>query len=369
MVKREDSTNGNNGTYGKERVENFPFVPLFPFVPVSLFLFALALTSVFFPAAHAGAAWQGGGFTVFGRVSLPDGRPATRVKVKLDGARGLTQETLSDDQGNYEFRGMTAGRYRMSATNPNDPEQYSDRAESDTTRAYSNRLQIDIYLRLPLHSNREKPNPGTLNVAEATQNIPKPARQAYEKGLKFQKENQADKALASFNQALELYPDYFQALTDRANLFMQYNKLTESLADFDRALQINPKYSPALRGAGYCNIQLRKYEEAIVQLEKSITYEPKVPLTHMLLGYANLSLNRYEVAKQSLQQALKLGADNAPRARVYLAEVLAHEGKFKEAADEIRTYLRLKPNAADAESLHKLENDWRARSKAVKDKQ
>jgi hypothetical protein len=49
--------------------------------------------------------------------------------------------------------------------------------------------------------------------------------------------------------------------------------------------------------------------------------------------------------------------------------VLAHEGKFKEAADEIRTYLRLKPDAADAESLHKLENDWRARSKAVKDKQ
>jgi tetratricopeptide (TPR) repeat protein len=279
------------------------------------------------------------------------------------------QETLSDDQGNYEFRGMIAGRYRMIATNPNDPEQYSERAESDTTRAYSNRLQIDIYLRQPLHSSKEKPNPGTLNIVEATQEIPKQARQAYEKGLKFQKDNQAEKALASFNQAIEIYPEYFQALTDRGNLLMQYNKLPESLTDFERALQINPKYSPALRGAAYCNIQHRKYEQAIVQLEKSIAYEPKIPLTHMLLGYAYLSLNRYDEAKQALQQALKLGADNVARARVYLAEVYAHEQKFKEAADEIRAYLRLRPDAADAESLRRLESDWRGRSKTGKDKQ
>ena len=302
-----------------------------------------------------------GNFVVFGRVSLPDGKPAARVKVKLDGSRGLTLETQTDDQGNYEFRGMGPGRYHMSATNLNAPEQYSDPAISDTTRAYSNRLQIDIYLRLPLHSNKEEGKPGMLNVREATQNIPKPARQAYEQGIRYQKENQSDKALQSFNQALQTYPEYLQALTDRGNLFMQLNKLTEALADFEHALQINDKHSPALRGAGYCNIQQRKYEEAIGQLEKSLLYEPKIALTHMLLGYANLSLNRYEQAKILLQQALKLGGDNVARARVYLAQVLAYEQNYKEAADEIRNYLRLRPDAADADYLRKLETDWRAR--------
>jgi tetratricopeptide (TPR) repeat protein len=323
---------------------------------------ALTLILAFFSASSSVAFWQGN-FVVFGRVSLPDGKPAARVKVKLDGARGLTLEKLTDDQGNYEFRGMGAGRYQMSAINPEDPEQFSNPAISDTTRAYSNRLQIDIYLRLPLHSNKEQSKPGTLNVSEATQNIPKPARQAYDKGLRLQKENQTEKALASFNQALDIYPEYFQALTDRGNLHMQQNKLAEAMADFERALQINKQYSPALRGAGYCNIQQRKYEEAIGQLEKSLIYEPKIALTHMLLGYANLSLNRYEQAKGELQQALKLGSDSVVRARVYLAEVFAHEQKFKEAADEIRTYLRIRPAAPDAESLRKLEADWRARGK------
>ncbi len=312
--------------------------------------------------AQQGAIVPNSGFVVFGRVSLPDGKPAARVKVYLE-TRGVTRDTLTDDQGNYEIRGLTTGRYRMTAVNPNDSTMYTDPVESDSTRGYSNRLQINIYLRLPLHASKDGSKAGTLNAIEASQNIPKPARQAYEQGLKFQKGNQPEKALENFGQAIELYPEYFQALTERGNLLMQHNKLSEALTDFERALQINGKYSPALRGAGYCNIQQRKYTEAVEQLEKSLTIEPNIPLTHMLIGYANLSLNRYEEARLSLQQALKLGAQTVVRARVYLAEVFAHEQKFKEAADEIRTYLALKPDAADADNLRKLESEWRARSK------
>lgn len=307
-----------------------------------------------------------GAFLVFGRVYLPDGRAASRVKVYLEMTNGLNREMLSDDGGNYEFRGISAGRYRVKATNPEAPEQFSNPAESDSTRAYANRVQIDIYLRLPLHSEQRDPKPGTVSAAEATQQIPKAARQAYERGLKLQKENQPGGALDQFNQAITLYPDYFQALTERANLAMGRNQLAEAAADFERALKLNPDYSPALRGAGYCNLQQRNYEAAINQLEKSLLREPKVALTQMLLGYAYLALNRYDQARAPLEQALKLGAENVARARVYLAEVLAHEGKFKEAADAVRAYLQVKPDASDAAHLKKLEADWRAQSKAAK---
>src|SRR5262249_55588011 len=88
----------------------------------------LALLSI--PASIAASAiWQGGGVTVFGRVSLPNGQPAARVKVFIETTNGLKRDTLSDDQGNYEFRGMSNGRYRLSATNPDEPKQYSEPAE------------------------------------------------------------------------------------------------------------------------------------------------------------------------------------------------------------------------------------------------
>ncbi len=304
-----------------------------------------------------------GPITIFGRVTLPDGQPAPRARVRVEMNNGYNREIICDDQGRYEMRGVLTGRYHLFATNPDAPEQFSERAESDSTRAYANRLQVDLFLRLPLHGKKEGGKPGTVSLAEAAQNIPKPARQAYEQGIKLQKENQAEKALAQFNRAIELYPDYFQAFTERGNLQMQLNRLPEAQADFARAMALNEKYPPALRGMGYCQIQQRKFVEAVANLEKSYALEPNVALTLLLLGYGNLSLNRYEAARQSLQQALKLNPETAARAHVYLAEVYANEGRFKEAADEIRAYLRVKPGAPDAASLQKMEADWRARAK------
>ena len=65
--------------------------------------------------------------------------------------------------------------------------------------------------------------------------------------------------------------------------------------------------------------------------------------------------------------AVTMGPESAVRAHIHLAEIFAQEQKFKEAADEIRAYLKAKPDAADAASLRKMEEDWRARSK--KDRQ
>lgn len=307
-----------------------------------------------------------GNITIFGRVVLPNGEPASRAHVKVVMSSGFNREVITDDQGRYEMQGILAGRYQLFATNPDAPEQVSERAESDSTRSYANRLQIDLYLRLPMHSGKREAKPGTVNVAEAAQNIPKPARKAYDQGMKLQKENQAEKALIAFNQAIELYPEYFQALTERANLLMQQNKLREAETDFNQALKFNAKYPSALRGIGYCQIQQKMFAVALGNLEKSYALEPNVPLTLLLLGYANLSLDRYEEARQCLQQALKIGPEVAARAHVYLAEVYAHEQKFKEAADEIRAYLKAKPDAADAASLRKMETDWRARGKGAK---
>jgi tetratricopeptide (TPR) repeat protein len=306
-----------------------------------------------------------GTFIVFGRVSLPDGRPAYRVKVYVEGSSGFNRDTISDDSGNYEFRGLTSGRYRVSAKNPDVPEQYSDPAESDTTRAYNNRLQINVSLRLPMHGEKGV-KPGTVSVTDAAQSIPRQARRNYDQGVRFQKENQPDKAMVEFNHAIELYPDYFQALTDRAQLYMSRNQLAEAEADFNRSLKINEKYAPSLRGAGYCQIQQRKFEDAVATLEKAIALEPGVALSHMLLGYANLSLNKYDEAATALQQAIKLSPQSAARAHVYLAEVYSHENKYKEAADEIRVYLQAKPDAADAAKLQEMEKQWRAQAKAPK---
>jgi tetratricopeptide (TPR) repeat protein len=307
----------------------------------------------------------GPGFIVFGRVYLPNGKPALRVKVYLEMPNGLSRYIPCDDDGNYEFRGMPGGRYKVKAVNPDAPDQYSNPAESDSTRAYANRVQVDVYLRLPIKHPIENAKPEVIHIAEASQDIPKSARKAFEQGLKLQKENQSDQALAQFNQAIEQYPAYFQALTERGSLRMARNQLNEAAADFIAALKHNEKYVLALRGLGYCQLQQKHYDAALANLENAYKLAPQVGLTLMLLGYANLSVERYEPARECLTESLRLDPQGAARAHVYLAEILAHEQKFKEAAEEIQTYLKANPQAADAAALKALAAKWRERSMSV----
>lgn len=329
---------------------------------LSLISGALLITCLFANRTHAQLPPSGGGgILVFGRVYLPDGKPASKAKVYIEASSGMTREAITDDGGNYEFRGITTGRYRVKATNPTAPGQYSDPAESDNTRSYANRVHIDVYLRLPLTEQKQNLNPGVISADDAT--IPKAARKAYEQGMKLQKDKRWQDALAQFNEAIQLYPNYFQALTERGDLLMQNNNLAEAEADFARALQLNAKYAPAWRSIGYCQIQQKKFAAAVTNLENAFVLEPNAPLTLLLLGYGNLSLNRYEPAKQCLQEALRLDATSAARAHVYLGEIFAHEQKFKEAADAIQQYLKLKPDAADARQLKELESQWRGKAK------
>lgn len=303
----------------------------------------------------------GGGFVIFGRVSMPDGQPAARVVVQIEGGRGLHNDTRTDEQGRYEFMTIPGGRYHLKASHPGDETLYTDSAEADTSRAGSNRLQVPLFFRRT-EKPRPKVNPGTVNAAEASQNIPSRARKAFEDGLRLGKEKKIEEALKSFNEAIELYPGYFQALTERGNLLLQRNQLMEAATDYDRALKITDKYAPALRGMGLCLLQSQHLAEAAEALSRAATIEPDEATTHMFLGFAQLGLRQHHLAEASLQKALKLDTVRAVRARAYLADLYASENRFAEAVSELQAYLAAQPNTPDAARLKAMEAEWRAKA-------
>jgi tetratricopeptide (TPR) repeat protein len=322
-----------------------------------------------------GWGWQGG-LVVFGRVYQPDGQPAVRAKVRIEIVNGFWREVWSDDQGKFEFRAIPAGRYRLAATNPEVAEQFSEPAESDSTRSFANRLQVDLYLRLPVKVGDGGRPPGgssiLVSVEEAGQKIPGGARKAYEQGMKLQRENEPVKALLQFDRAIEIFPGYYQALTERGNVRMARGLLSEAAGDFEQALRLNARYALALRGLGYCQLQQRQFEAAIVSLEKAYAAAPEVPLTLVLLGYGNMLLDRIGLARQCFVEALRLDEKAAARAHVYLGEIEAKEGNYAAAAEQVRLYLSINTGGAggtetaDTGALRQREEEWRQKAKSAK---
>jgi tetratricopeptide (TPR) repeat protein len=307
-----------------------------------------------------GAAQQQG-MTVTGSVWLPDGKPAHRVKVRLTGRTGVGIDVMTDTSGRYETT-LPFGRYRAAAFNPQSPEQFTDPVEFEGNRANS-RLVVHLFLRLPDMPARREARPNVVSVAEASQNIPKEARTAYKDGVKLRERKQNDKALVSLSRAIELYPGYFQALTERGEVHVNLGQITEAAQDFDAAIGFNKDYEPALRGAGFCRLEQQKYSEAIEFFERAILIDPSRPQSHLFLGAANLVVGRAEPAKTALIEALRLDPEEAAAAHIYLSNLYASEQRYKEAADELKKYLSARPNAPDAPRLKLRESELRKLAK------
>ncbi len=298
--------------------------------------------------------------TIYVQVSLPNGRPAGGALVTLKPNSGVPRKAFANDSGRLEFAEMPDGQYTLTATSVSDPNLISDSVETNPSRTANGNLTVQLLLRdRSDHSKRVKP--GVIRAGENEQRIPKEARKAFNEGLKFKANDEPLKALDSFNRAVELYPEYYQAFSERGDVNVSQRKLEEAAADFDRALKINAYYEPALRGSGYCKLEKKEFADAIEFFEKSISADPNNANTNLLLGIANLELDRREEAKQALLKALSF-TPPAIRAHIYLANVYAKDHLYQQAADELQKYLEAEPMAPDRSNLKSIESQWRAKA-------
>lgn len=303
-------------------------------------------------------------FTIYGRVNLPNGEPASRVIVKIASASGLDRQVFTDDMGRYEVRDLPRGRYFLTGINPAATNQFTDAVEADTARSMSGRLLIHIYFRIRTEPGKpDIPDSPVVSLKEFAQEVPKEAKKFFEQGRQQSAKGQLDRALKSFSRSIEIFPAYFQARAERGHLLIAQGQPAEAAREFDQALEINPHYEPSLRGSGYCKFQEGKFAESVEYLERAIALESDVAMSHLFLGVARLALGHIQLAEAALKDALRLDATASARARVHLANLYLQQNQLEKAAEELRTYLAAVPNAPDAAKLRALEEQLRSKIK------
>jgi len=298
-------------------------------------------------------------YRVFGQVYLPDGKPAAAVTVQITASSGYSAQTVSNDQGKYEFDSLPSGRYRLTASDPARPEMQVEPTDTDVSRAPGLQVMVHLFFRAIADAPVTPPERPVVSVPEMAQRVPKDAEKALEKALEQRRKGQIGAATQSINKALAIFPSYFQALTVRGELSIRQGKMADALADFSEALKMNPDFEPALRGSGFCKLQQRNVAEAAFDLERALKLNPLDSDAHLYFGIATLALDRRTDARNSLEQALQLAPAGAVTARIYLANLNALEGHYGAAADEMSKYLTAQPDAPNAERLKAQEAQWR----------
>lgn len=177
---------------------------------------------------------------------------------------------------------------RAIALNPQLAELYFNRAAvSNGAGSFACREQTsiddDITDKLPLnnaafyrHRARERTNEGKPKAAISDYTnaiaLSPTAHALYQRGLLYLSLGQSEQALADFDGAIDLSPDYGVVYSDRAQLRLRNNDLQGALADIEQAANLSPNLKQEIH-ATRCLIHfaMGHREQALADFEQLIT--------------------------------------------------------------------------------------------------
>lgn len=155
------------------------------------------------------------------------------------------------------------------------------------------------------------------------------------------------RAVALFDQALQLDPRSFAAHNNRGNALLALGQPAAAAESYAAAIALEPKHAPTHNNRGKALFALGQHEAAIASHEAAIELKPDYAAAHLDRAVALLAAARNEDALISLEKAIVLAPGNA--AAWYLRGSAQYGlGRFEAALQSYDRALALKPGDARA---------------------
>lgn len=345
--------------------------PLRAYRQVLPILFALLLPVTIYSQGNGrSTVGTGGSHAIQGYVFFPSGRRAEGViRVKLESYTYGELSLVADSSGGFVFSALAPGNYTVVVTAGDEYEISREGVfiDSDVNLSRSGipvmktsrRYTVMITLQLKRNSaNHAK----TSVVSAALAEVPEEARSLYEKGLELAKAGDSPKAIESLRAAISLFPKFPLALNELGVQYLKLGQALKAVEPLKEAAKLSPgAFTPKLN-LGVALLELQQFAEAETQLREALKQNEAAVTAHMYLGITLTRLRNYNEAEKELLRAIELGGNQLGLAHRYLGGIYWGKSEYGRAADEFEAYLRLMPNAQDADRVRKTIKELRSKS-------
>ena len=339
---------------------------------ISLVVIALWLA----PAAVLGqgsgrdSTGTGGNHIIAGKIFFPSGRRAEgTIQVKLQSFGAGEMSTMADASGAFTFTSLSPGNYTV-VINAGDNYEIAREAVTIDSDLNLSRSGITLnpgtrrYTVMVTLQNKANNHTKASVVNAALAEVTPEARALYEKGLEFAKAGDSVKAIENLKSALALFPKFPLALNEIGVQYLRLGQPGNAVEPLRLATQFSPDAASPKLNLGIALLDTKKFSEAETKLRTALRIAA-TPATHMYLGLTLYYLHNHAEAEKELKSAIESSGDQLNIAHYYLGGLywklgnelnpdLDHERQLREyrrAADELETYLRLTPEAPDAERV------------------
>lgn len=302
-------------------------------------------------------------FTIIGTVRNRAGQIVTNVRVTIIDENFQTVHTGFVTPSGFRLDKVRQGRYTIRIETSGTPyEEQSQALELQALRKAGGGSEVWPVEFILKYKKGEGPPANTSPVF--AQDVPKAARSEYERGTNHLKGSKTDQGIASLKKAVELFPDYFDALELLGMEYVKAGQFEAAIPVLMHAIEINKRAPKCFYSLGVACLKLSRLPEAIEWLGKSAQLDGGSVNTQMMLGLAYGSNGEFDKSESAFKKTLQLGGPAAAEAHYYLTGLYNKQERYREAWQELELYLKEAKNLKDPNQIKAMIANLKEKEKA-----
>ncbi|HLK32952.1 MAG TPA: tetratricopeptide repeat protein [Terriglobales bacterium] len=309
-----------------------------------------------------------------GKVAVDDGSELTdsaMIESVCNGDRHF--EAYTDRKGNFSFqfgqqRDIGAGD--VATTDANVP------GRSMTPQQQQRQLQqCELVAVLPGFTSQtvelsgtevsESMNVGTIvlhrmahvegfTLSATTAMAPGKAKKAYEKGRNEEKKKKWEAAEKKFQEAVQIYPRFAVAWVELGRTQLEMKQEAAAKESLQKAVTADSQFVSPHQLLAVIALHEQRWQDVVGETNAVLRLNPlSFAQDWYYNAAANYYLGHYDVAEKSVRQAIQVDVEHrVPRAEYLLGIILTQKHDYQGAAEHLRNYVRLSPNATDVAQVN-----------------
>ncbi|MBZ5615807.1 MAG: tetratricopeptide repeat protein [Acidobacteriia bacterium] len=329
----------------------------------------LLLFLVFFPRTLPAQLQPLGNVT--GRLQVANGDvPSHQVLVELR-LRGATMNSVyADAEGYFSFASLEPNPYHIVI---NDDAYYPVDVREDVNPETPNN-RVEIYLRAredpkksdPISGRASGSNPNLVDPADYNKRFPKKAVKEFERGVNAEHKGERDEAIAHYEGALKIAPDYYPAHNNLGSLYLGKSDFKSAEAQFRESVRLDQNEAQAYFNLGNVLMLTGRYSESEAAVEAGLQRRPDSAFARYLQGCLSARAGKFAEAEKSLREALQLDP-SMWQAHLQLVNLYREQKRTEDAIHQLQDFLKAFPSSPTAakarEVLNKLQRQEAARNR------
>jgi predicted Zn-dependent protease len=212
--------------------------------------------------------------------------------------------------------------------------------EANGFKAIQKDVNLSVAMRYEVDANLQPDSADNAGAASPKPLLAPKAKEALDKALKALSANKLSDAEKHLDEATKLAPGHPGVLYVQGVLLLKQQHWAQAQNALEKASQMDPSNARAFSALGMAFADQGKYDAAVAPLEKSLQLDPASWETHYVLGQTYYHRQQYDQALTTSQLALTESKGKAPEIELLVAQALTAVGKYEDAAQALRDFLK-----------------------------